>query len=107
MSFAQVVPSVECCKKAIEQIRDDQVPLTKLENDWSRFGEIGQIKESDRERVKHMTTAYCDALLRNLTSRFPQPEILAAFGIFDPIYCPTNRTDRRDYGKKQLQTLVD
>lgn len=108
LNFAQVSASVACCNNAITGVREDQVVVANLERDWHLFAdELGELSEKDRESTKRLTTAYCNALLDNLKDRFPEPEIVSAFIIFDPGYCPEKREERQKYGERELQILLD
>lgn len=99
---------MKCCNDAITHIQDDQTVATNLGGDWHRFvDKLGDFSSKDREATNHLTIKYCDALLDNLKDRFSEPEIVSAFSIFDPSYCPDKREDRRHYGEKEIQILLD
>ena len=102
LNFFQVSTSVTWCNDAITRIRDDQVVIADLESDWHRFAEeLGELGDRDRESTKRMTVAYCNSLLDNLKDRFPEPEVVSAFIIFDPSYCPEKRKER------EIRILID
>ena len=52
---------------------------------------------------------YVDALLENITNRFPDAGIISAFSIFDPLKLPASeeRVQQERYGESSLNTLVE
>ena len=52
-----------------------------------------------------MSATYCQALLTSIEHRFPEPDVLTAFRVFDPNRIPEQRADRRSYADSDLNTL--
>ena len=62
--------------------------------------------EDDVKQIRCTTKTYCEALLRNLEDRFPEPQILFAFRIFDAKEIPLDANQRQLYGNQDLKLLI-
>ncbi len=60
-------------------------------------------KNSFKCNVQRM---YIQAIVRHLTDRFPNVEIIDAFNIFNPQSMPASEEERATYGQEKLQVLL-
>jgi len=65
-----------------------------------------EISTEQMDQMKALTTSYCKALISSFDDRFPEEEILCSFMIFDPLRCPSETQTRKEYGNKELDTLI-
>ena len=62
--------------------------------------------EDDVKQIRCTTKTYCEALLRNLKDRFPEPQILFAFRIFDAKEIPLDANQWQLYANQNLKLLI-
>ena len=89
---------------------DEAVETPK--SDWSRLAaglpeKMKTLTENDLNNLRHLANIYCQSLLDNLHDRFPQPEVLSAFRLFDPKEIPLAPEDRDRFVVAQLDILLD
>ena len=107
LHFPHITTSLQQCKKAIADIQTQQTPYSALQADWQKFEfELGPLTDDDSSNMQVLATHYCEALLANLDDRFPEPHVLSAFQIFDPLRVPHDAAERNDYGVASLNVLL-
>jgi hypothetical protein len=85
LNFAQIEPALIVCKSQLVALDTDETPWANMSRDWARFSEeLGPLNDRDRQQISSLTKRYIGQTLLNIDDRFPEPEILGAFKIFDP-----------------------
>ena len=107
LNFAHMQHALDMCRDQIADADRNHNPRKNLQEDWQlRFQLIlGNWTTDDSNSMDCMTTTYCEALLKSISHRFPEPEILTAFSVFDPNRIPKQRDDRRSYADADLDLL--
>ena len=67
---------------------------------------LGELTEEQKNWAESLSSRYCTEICYEIDKRFPEPDILTSFKIFDPSFVPSNRQQRKQYGEKELHTLV-
>lgn len=110
-SFSHVSSAVSSCKAKISSISESDKVVSAIKKDWSKISQIlpdGQeLTLSDIDYVRAKCKCYCSALLANIDARFPEPEVLFAFRIFDALEIPEDVGNRREYGNEDLELLLN
>ncbi|KAI8490494.1 hypothetical protein Bbelb_317620 [Branchiostoma belcheri] len=68
--------------------------------------EISNITERAREQAENLTFNLVAAVVQNLRDRFPETELVTAFGIIDPKNMPRDQAALGQYGREELNTLL-
>ena len=90
---------------------NDEV-VTSFKKDWEKISKIlppsqNGLNEEDLENIRTMAKNYCDSLLKSLDERFPEPQVLCAFRIFEIREIPSDPEKRKAFGNKELKLLLD
>ena len=109
--FSHLQSALAFCKKEIRNIADSDEVIISLKLDWEKISKIlpatqKDLYEDDVKQIRCTTKTYCEALLRNLEDRFPWPQILFAFRIFDAKEIPLDANQRQLYGNQDLKLLI-
>ena len=110
LDLSLIQPQILATLEKLRQLRDtpgdylkslDSILKTTLK-DWN-------INMSEAALVSNIQVVYVDALLENITNRFPDAGIISAFSIFDPLKLPASeeRAQRERYEESSLNTLVE
>ena len=113
LDLSLIQPQILATLEKLRQLRDtpgdylkslDSILKTTLK-DWN-------INMSEAALVSfkcNIQKVYVDALLENITNRFPDAGIISAFSIFDPLKLPTSeeRAQQERYGESSLNTRVE
>ncbi|KAI8487984.1 hypothetical protein Bbelb_344320 [Branchiostoma belcheri] len=59
-----------------------------------------------REQAENLTVNLVAAVVQNLRDRFPETELVTAFGIIDPKNMPRDQAALGQYGREELNTLL-
>ena len=83
-NFSHIQSALSLCQKEIKNIADSDQVINSLKVDWGTISKFlpksqNQFPEDDIELIRFTVKTYCEALLRNLKDRFPEPEVLFAF----------------------------
>ena len=110
-NFSHIQSALSLCQKEIKNIAHSDQVINSFKVDWgmiSKFLPKSQnlFLEDDIELIRFTVKMYCEALLRNLKNRFPEPEGLFAFRIFDVNEIPVDAHLRQCYGNHDLQLLL-
>ena len=110
-NFSHMQSALSICKKEMRSIANSDQVLNSLKLDWEKISKIlprsqNALLEDDVKLLRFTTETYCDALLCNLEERFPEPEVLFAFRIFDAKEIPLDAPQRQLYGNDDLQLLI-
>ena len=99
--------ALDICQGQIADAERYHEPRKTLQKDWQRYFQqvLGDWTDDDCDSMDRLTTSYCEALKTSLSHRFPEPDILTAFRIFDPNRIPMQRADRLSYADADLDTL--
>ena len=58
--------------------------MESVEKKWEKYKtSLDDLTDDDRKSIHSISSNYCEGLLNNIDSRFPEPELLTAFYIFD------------------------
>ena len=95
-------------KKEIRNTADSDQVVNSLKLDWEKILLAAQkdLYEDVVKQIQCTTETYCEALLRNLEDRFPEPQILFTFRIFDTKEIPPDANQRQLYGNQDLKLLI-
>ncbi len=126
VSFARLVPAIECAKDELNKVATSLSPILKLKDDLTANGRL-HIVRKDLTKCSEETDAsedeiisafhertlvnflqnYVSALIRNLEDRFEQSSpVLKAFSIFDPLSVPPKGDESfHEYGNNMATTL--
>lgn len=110
LDLTEIHKAVETKKQVMQLARDQPLEggrLADLDADLGPGGRLDglDILVSDRQREEfaHVRSAFVDNLVENLEERFPQTELLAAFGVLDPGCLPDSMTG--EYGWAEMDKL--
>ncbi len=110
VDFSLIQPCLQSTIDAINVYEHTDGPnLLKVENiltsDLKDFQILATTthKNSFKCNVQRM---YIQAIVRHLTDRFPNVEIIDAFNIFNPQSMPASEEERATYGQEKLQVLL-
>ena len=83
-NFSHIQSALATCKNEIRNLTDLNHVANCLKLDWNKIAKIlpssqNDLHEDDIELIQATTKTYCEALIRNLDDRFPEPEVLFAF----------------------------
>ncbi|CAH1242605.1 Hypp6884 [Branchiostoma lanceolatum] len=102
---------VETKKEVIRLARDQPLEgrrLAELDEDLRPGGRLDgldiQVSDKQREDFARLRRSFIDHLLENLDERFPQTELLSAFGVLDPGSRPVEMPG--DYGWDEMDRLA-
>ena len=110
-NFSHVQSTLFICKKNIKEIADSNQVVEYLKSDWQKLCKIlpvsqKEFTEPDYETVRSNTKKYCSELIKHIDERFPEPEVLFAFRIFDKREIPGDVKQRKIYGNFHLRLLL-
>lgn len=64
--------------------------------------------KNDSEQLERLLSTYTNKLKLNISDKLGSvPEIVEAYGIFDPFSIPPEEDDFREYGEEQIHVLAD
>ena len=94
---------INSCKAGLGKIVRNNLVLEELQKCWSEHfrTELDQFMKADAA----LLTVLIWKLITSLASRFPNHNILALFGIFDPKDISDEVEERADYGDMQIEKL--
>lgn len=112
LNFSTIRPSINHAKDKLRSLLDEETPMKSLQADIDSFTDMcAKIKLSDKElkELQSLFTKYVESLISNINSRFEDSsDILAAFGIFDPLSIPLNtEVGFKEYGVTQVRVIAD
>ncbi|CAG2220443.1 unnamed protein product [Mytilus edulis] len=94
-NFSSLQPKLECAQGELQHISDNL--NTNLEKDIQFDGRLGllalELKDRNKTYLQHTLENYVQALIDNISKRFPDVAILSALGIFNPVIIP----DQKEY----------
>ena len=110
-NFSHTQSALTICKNEIRNLTDSNRVVNSLKLDWNKIAKLlpnsqNELLEEDIELIQSTTKTYCEALIHNLDDRFPEPEVLFAFRIFDVKEIPLDAHKRQLYGNHDLQLLI-
>ena len=87
-NFSYIQLALTIYKNEIRNLTDSNHVESSLKLDWNKIAKIilnsqNELFEDDIKLIQSTTKTYCEALIHNLDDRFPEPEVLFAFRIFD------------------------
>ena len=111
-NFSHVKSTLTECIQGISNLERSGEVVKAVEEEWSNISIILPDNEkllqgSDINKIKELTTKYCKALIDNINERFPEPETLFAFRIFDRNDIPQDSERRKAYGNADLRLLFN
>ncbi|CAH1242606.1 ZNF862 [Branchiostoma lanceolatum] len=111
LDLTEVHTAVETKKEVIRLARDQPLEgrrLSELDEDLRPGGRLDgldiQVSDKQREDFARLRRSFIDHLLENLDERFPQTELLSAFGVLDPGSRPVEMPG--DYGWDEMDRLA-
>ncbi|CAH1240852.1 EDIL3 [Branchiostoma lanceolatum] len=111
LDLTEVHKAVETKKKVIRLARGQPLEgprLAELDEDLRPGGRLDgldiQVSDKQREDFARLRRSFIDHLLENLDERFPQTELLSAFGVLGPGSRPVEMP--RDYGWDEIDRLA-
>ena len=109
-NFSHIQSALSLCQKEIKKIADSDQVINSLKVDWGTISKFLPKSQNqflgDIALIRFTVKTYCEALLRNLKDRFPKPEVLFAFRIFDVNEILLDAHLRQCYGNHDLQLLL-
>ncbi|XP_056450414.1 uncharacterized protein LOC130385760 isoform X1 [Gadus chalcogrammus] len=110
LDLTEIHRAVETKKQVIRLARDQPIEggrLANLDVDLSPGGRLDgleiQVFDQQRQEFASVQRQFIDNLVENMEERFPQTELLAAFGVLDPGCLPNSMTG--DYGWEEMNQL--
>ena len=112
LNFSQIPASLQICRNRIGEVSQTGSASATLENEWQKYvpflnGDHRTLSKDDICFMDGLTWEYCTALLQSLRHRFPEPEVLGAFSIFDHHLLPQKLEDRKAFGNDMLNILLN
>ena len=85
LNCSQITSELYECVEGIKELQDGAEVCKSLRSSWYKYqSDLGEFTDSDAQMAKQLASEYCLKLIDNLHDRFPQPELITAFKIFDP-----------------------
>ena len=107
-NFSQVKSSLQLCVSQLTGTVHDDLALQNIKADWPRLSaNLGDFNPDFEIKIRSLSRLYVETTCERLSDRFPEPEILSAFSIFEPSLVPSDSHRRKLYGIPQVQLLEE
>ncbi|XP_078587207.1 zinc finger protein 862-like [Branchiostoma floridae x Branchiostoma japonicum] len=111
LDLTEIHNTVDRKKDVVRKARDqplEELRLSKLDEELGPGGRLDGldilVSERDRQEFSSVRRQFIDNLLENLEERFPQTELLSAFGVLDPANLKTPMPG--GYGWPEIEKLT-
>ena len=113
LSFDAIPSAISACIAKLDKVvsEKDEI-LAQLSQDMEENGKFGMIELSPNDVTtqfqSRLCVSYVENLKKNISSRFPNIPLIAAFSIFNPEAIPErNSPELKRYGEEKLAKLAD
>ncbi|CAH3107136.1 unnamed protein product [Pocillopora meandrina] len=113
ISFDAIPSAISACIAKLDKVvsEKDEI-LSQLSQDMEENGKFGMIELSPNDAttqfLSRLCVSYVENLKKNISSRFPNIPLIAAFSIFNPEAIPErNSPEFKRYGEEKLAKLAD
>lgn len=113
LSFDAIPSAISACIAKLDKVvsEKDEI-LAQLSQDMEENGKFGMIELSPNDVTTQFLSclgiSYVQNLKKNISSRFPNIPLIAAFSIFNPEAIPErNSPEFKRYGEEKLAKLAD
>ena len=113
LSFDAISSAISACIAKLDKVvsEKDEI-LARLSKDMEENGKFGMIELSPNDATTQFLSCLCVSYVENLkkdiSSRFPNIPLIAAFSIFNPEAIPErNSPEFKRYGEEKLAKLAD
>ena len=110
--FSMVKPAACHAIAALQEVKESQKPHSDLQRSIDSFTNISDelcLRKEDSKQLENLLTKYIDMLKTNISERLGSvPEIIEAYGVFDPISIPPEEDDQfKEYGVAEMKVLAE
>ena len=106
LNCSQITSELYECVEGIKELQDGAEVCKSLRSSWYKYqSDLGEFTDSDAQMAKQLVSEYCLKLIDNLHDRFPQPELITAFKIFDPNQVPSDSIILKKYGEEYIRKI--